>query len=295
MKNRSYSRLAIRVALFYFTLGGVCQGIRAQAEIHFRLAHGALVIVPVMAGKEGPFDFLLDTGADTSIVDPSITPLLSIAPAGSIEQTTLAGTQKLTTGWIPSLSIGSIQAANVPVLVQDLSELRKMDSRIVGIVGEDFLSRFNYMLEYDQRVLRFEKKNEIQDSVEGERLTIETKANRMFVRSEAQSERSANLRLLLDTAANSVVLLYEASQSLQLPIEASGLEATSSGHIGLQTARMDGLLVGSERFHDLPVALPAAEPAEDIGDGLLPTVLFHTLYINSRERFVILNPRPKKK
>jgi hypothetical protein len=171
----------------------------------------------------------------------------------------------------------------------------KMDSRIVGIVGEDFLSRFNYMLEYDQRVLRFEKKNEIQDSVEGERLTIETKANRMFVRSEAQSERSVNLRLLLDTAANSVVLLHEASQSLQLQVEAPGSEATSSGHIGLQTARIDGLLVGSEKFRDLPVALSAAEPAEDISDGLLPTVLFHTLYVNTRERFIIPNPRPKKK
>jgi hypothetical protein len=32
MKNRSYSRLAIRVALFYFTIGGVCQGIRAQTQ-----------------------------------------------------------------------------------------------------------------------------------------------------------------------------------------------------------------------------------------------------------------------
>ena len=82
------------------------------------------------------------------------TALLSIASAGSVEQTTLAGIQKLTTGRIPSLSIGSIQAADVPVPVQDLSELRKMDSRIVGIAGEDFLSRFNYMLDYDQRGLR---------------------------------------------------------------------------------------------------------------------------------------------
>jgi predicted aspartyl protease len=248
-----------------------------------------------MAGNQGPFDFLLDTGADTSVVDPSITRQLLMASAGSTEQTTLAGKQRLTAGRIHTLSIGSAQATDVSVLVQDLSELRKMDSRIVGIAGEDFLSRFNYMLDYDKRVVRFERENEIQNSVDGERLTIETQANRMFVRSEAQSEKSANLRLLLDTAANSVVLLQIASQSLLLPIEASGFEATSSGHIRLQTGRINGLVVGSEKFHDLPVALPAAELSEDIGDGLLPTVLFHALYVNSRERFVILNPRPKRK
>jgi predicted aspartyl protease len=293
MKNRSYAGLAINVALFYFTFTGVCQSLRAQTEIHFRLAHNTLVVVPVMAGKEGPFDFVLDTGADTSVVDPSIKTRLSMASDGSVEQTTLAGVQTLTSGRIPSLWIGSVQATDVSVLVQDLSELRKMDSRIVGIAGQDFLSRFNYMLDYDKRVLRFEKNNEIRDYLEGERLAIETNGNRMFLRSEAQSRKRTNLRLLLDSGANSVVLLHTPSQSLQLQLEASGFETTSSGHVGLQIARIHDLIVGSEKFHDLPVALPAAEPSEHIGDGLLPTVLFHTLYVNSRERFVILNPHPK--
>jgi hypothetical protein len=81
---------------------------------------------------------------------------------------------------------------------------------------------------------------------------------------------------------------------LQLPLEGTGVETTSSGQLGLQIARVHELIVGPEKFHDLPVALPAAEAFEHIGDGLLPTVLFHTLYVNSRERFVILNPHLKK-
>ena len=98
MKNRSYVGLAIKVALFYFTLTGLSQSLRAQTELRFRLAHNTLVVVPVMAGTEGPFDFVLDTGADTSVVDPSITRQLLMASAGSTEQTTLAGKQTLTTG-----------------------------------------------------------------------------------------------------------------------------------------------------------------------------------------------------
>ena len=294
MKNRSQAGRALKVALFYFTLAGVCQSVQAQSEIHFRLAHNTLVVVPVMAGQEGPFDFVLDTGADTSVVDPSIAPRLSMVSAGSVKQTTLAGVQTLTKGLIPSLSIGPIQATDASVLMQDLSELRQMDSRIVGIAGEDLLSRFNYMLDYNKHVVRFERDHEIEDSVEGERLAIEANENRMLVSSEAQSQNRANLHLLLDSGANSVVLLHSASQSLHLRVQATGSETTSSGQIGLQTGRIHELLVGSEKFRDLPVALSATEPSERVGDGLLPTVLFHTLYINSREGFVILNPRTKK-
>ena len=117
MKNRSYVGLAIKVALFYFTLTGLSQSLRAQTEVHFRLAK---IVVSVKVGKEGPFDFVLDTGADTSVVDPSIASLLSMASADSIEQTTLAGKQTLTTGRVHTLSIGSAQATDVSVLVQDL-------------------------------------------------------------------------------------------------------------------------------------------------------------------------------
>jgi hypothetical protein len=54
------------------------------------------------------------------------------------------------------------------------------------------------------------------------------------------------------------------------------------------------LTIGSEQFHNIAVALPAAEPAERIGDGLLPTVLFQALYVNNLEHFIVLNPQDRK-
>jgi hypothetical protein len=70
----------------------------------------------------------------------------------------------------------------------------------------------------------------------------------------------------------------------------------------LQFGRLRELVVGPEKFHDLAVVLPAAEPSNiganigaNIGDGLLPTNLFTALYINNREGFVVLNPRRKEK
>jgi predicted aspartyl protease len=247
-----------------------------------------------MAGEEGPLDFLLDTGADTSVVDPSMAREPSMNPLSPMEQTTLAGVQRATRALIRNLVIGPAEAKDLPVLVQDLSELRKIDSRIVGIVGEDFLGRFNYMLDYDKRVVRFETATEIEDSVEGKRLGVEAGENRLLISCDAQARNRAHLRLVLDSGATSLVLLTGASRLLDVPTQTTGFEITSSGQIGLQVGLLHELMVGTEKFRNLPAALATVKPSEDVGDGLLPTALFHALYINSREHFVIVNPRMKR-
>ena len=294
MKNTSYAGLAIKVALFYLIAAGVCQSIQAQSEVRFRLAHDTLIVVSLMANEEGPFDFVLDTGADTTIVDPSIVPRLSLVPLDSQQQTTLAGVQTLTRGSMRILKVGPTQVGNLVVLVQDLAELRKLDSHIEGIVGQDFLSHFNYLLDYRSHVVHIEQANEIQDAIQGDQVSLEAADNRMLVASEARSRNHATLHLLLDSGANSIVLLRTASQALNLQTQASGVEMTSSGQVGLRVARVHELLVGSEEFHDIAVALPAADPAERIGDGLLPTAFFRALYVNNKKGFVVFNPRVKK-
>jgi predicted aspartyl protease len=291
MKKTLSAGLAIRVALFYFIVAGACQSIQAQSEVRFRLVHDTLIVVSLTADRQGPFDFVLDTGADTTIVDPSLASKLSLVSLSRAQQTTLAGIQTLTVSSMATLAVGPAHVENLPVLVQDLGELRKMDSHIEGIAGQDFLSHFNYLLDYRRHSIRFEQANEIRDAVEGDPVPMEASQNRMIVASEAQSAGRAKLRLMLDSGANSVVLMPTASHALDLSAQERGWEATSSGQVGLQVGRVQVLTVGSQQFRNISVALTTAEPAERIGDGLLPTVLFETLYVNNRARYVVFNPR----
>jgi hypothetical protein len=193
-----------------------------------------------------------------------------------------------------TLAAGPARVDNLVVLIQDLAEIRRMDSHIEGIAGQNFLSHFNYLLDYRRHVVRVELANEIQDTIKGDKVPVEVSENRMIVASQAQSRGRAKLRLLVDSGANSVVLIHAASQALNLPTQGGGLELTSSGQVGSQVGRVDVLRVGSQQFHDLTVALPAAEPGERIGDGLLPTALFQAIYVNNREGFIVFNPRVKK-
>jgi predicted aspartyl protease len=294
MKNTRCAGFAIRVALLYFTLAGVCQIMQAQSEIRFRLVHDAIIVVSLTADEQGPFDFVLDTGADTTIVDPTLAHQLSLVSLAPVRQTTLAGVQTLISSSLRTLAAGPARVNSLVVLIQDLAGLRGMDSHIEGIAGQNFLSHFNYLLDYRRHSVRVELADEIRNNIQGDRVPLEVTENRMMVASQVQSRRRAKLRLLVDSGANAVVLIPAASQALNLPTQKGGFELTSSGRVGLRVGRVDGLTVGSQQFHDLAVALPAAEPRERIGDGLLPTALFQAIYVNNREGFIVFNPRVNK-
>jgi predicted aspartyl protease len=169
-----------------------------------------------------------------------------------------------------------------------------MDSRIAGIAGQDFLSHFNYLVEYRKHFVRIEQDNEVRNAIDGTPVPMEAGGNRMIVAIEAQSDGAAHLHLLLDSGANSVVLMREAARAVKLANRGNGVEVTISGHLRLEVGTINSLRVGSQRLKNLAAVLSNAEPVEPIGDGLLPTVLFQSLYVNNREGYVVFNPRLRR-
>jgi predicted aspartyl protease len=294
MKNTRIAAFVIWVALSYSSAAGVCQSLQGQPEIRFRLVRDSIIVISLMANNQGPFAFVLDTGADTTIVDPSLASKLSLVPLGRIQQTTLARVQTLPVSLVATLAAGPAQVSGLPVLIQDLSELRKLDPHIEGIAGQDFLSHFNYLLDYRKRCLRFERDDEIRNAIDGDHLAMERSDHRMIVPVEMRSGGVARVRLLLDSGANSLVLMRNSSLALHLSSQANGLESTSSGRAGVQLGTIQILTIGSHQFRNISVALIASEPTERIGDGLLPTALFRVLYINNREGFVVFNLRARE-
>jgi hypothetical protein len=296
MKNETLAKFAIQAAVFYFTLAGFSQSIHAQSEIRLRMVHDTVAIVSLMANGQGPFDFVLDTGTNTTEIDQSVARGLSLTAIDRVQIDTLAGSQAVIRSSMRTLSAGPASVANVEVLVRDMSEMRQVDSHIAGIVGQNFLSHFNYLLDYRKHSVRFELASEIRDGLEGDSVPIERRENLMLVSSEAQTSSRANLHLMLDSGANFVVLIRKPSQSLNIPMQENWQAATSTGQTGMQIGHVRALTVGSQQLHDVPVALPAASAsdAERIEDGVLPTALFRTLYVNNSDGFVLFNPRVKK-
>ena len=263
------------------------------AEVRFDLVRSALIVIPVTVNDEAPVYFLLDTGADTTIVDTALAKKLGLATLRRIQQTVMTGSQTVGVSVLARLSVGNSSVEGVPVLEQDLSGLRLVDGRIVGILGQNFLSRFNYLLDYRARTLRVEEGDELRSAMEGDVAPVEVREHRMMVAAEAATGGSGKLRLLLDSGANALVLVGHAAAEVDCPMAHRSAMSSMAGMALVRTWRVD-LTVAAHAFRDVPVSLMADAPLQPIGDGLLPMSLFDRVYVNNAAGYVVLNPRRKK-
>ena len=172
MKTSTLARAIPRLAVLLCSLAVVSHSALAQQGVRFRLVREVGIVVSATVNGTGPFDFILDTGTTTTLMDASLARKLSL-PA--IERTllhTVAGTQALVRSSIATLTISPASAKNLEVLVTDLRQLKEVDPRIVGIVGQNFLLEHNYLIDYQRRLLSFEVTDEIRRRVSGERIRI---------------------------------------------------------------------------------------------------------------------------
>lgn len=288
------------------------------AGVPFRSVRHQLIVVSVFVNEDGPFDFLLDTGTNSTVVIPAVAARLRLRPIGRVSLITVAGSRVVQSARLKKLTLDAKSLEDVEVLIEDLREVRSLDDRVCGVLGQNFLSRFNYLLDYRNRRLIYE--DESAAVCAGARLPAAQHEGRLMVTARLASYRTVprrTLRLLLDSAATGTLFFNQPRRELAPDvglIEGGRLKVSSNiGTATAQTFRARMLQVGEERFYDLPVALlesgvdsggdPEVESGVETGavsgagisdrveDGLLPTSLFHAIYFNHRDGHVILNPQ----
>ena len=113
-----------------------------------------LIVVPVMINNHGPYRFLLDTGANRTVLSAAVADSLSI-PRGSI------GTLRSATGNVPVnvrkisvLQLGNARAQNVKIAVGDFPLMKNLN--VDGLLGGDYLRPFKVSIDYDNMLVCIE-------------------------------------------------------------------------------------------------------------------------------------------
>ena len=258
--------------------------------VKFTLRSGHLIVIPVTVNGSGPHDFMLDTGANTTLVTPEFARQLRLRPIDRIELVTVSGAQLLVRSQLEQVSVGSATARGLEVLISELREARAAAPTIQGVLGENFLSQFNYLIDNRARRLEFETGAELETNLNGTRLPWAEQAGRWLASVPVNKER---WRFVLDSGLATMILF--ARNELALEWAAGVAEArqvrTDSGSRAVRQRRVRDLQLGPVKFTDLPVVVLAAEQARS-EDGLLPTRLFERVYFNYRKGYLVLNPRP---
>ena len=103
--------------------------------------------------------FLLDTGADITVVTPSLAEQLNLQTIGHHTGGVAGGKQiSIPLSEIQTFSIDRQSLSLNPIAIVDLSVTTGPYGAIDGIIGSDFLREFPLTIDYQQRELRFEDK-----------------------------------------------------------------------------------------------------------------------------------------
>lgn len=295
-KNNALGKLLAALGLLTMVCGFAATSALASTPVRLKQVQN-LIVASVTVNGTGPFDFIFDTGASSTVIDLELAKRLGLSPIESSSVLTVAGSKTLPRYRLDSLNLGSKSLQNLTVLGSELREIHAISAKIRGVLGQNFLSGFDYILNYRDQRVEFEENGEFANTLEGSRLPVERDRGRVLITTQPSSPKKQASRLVMDSGASSVVVFKAASRNSDLEIELDvngGIDAsTIVGSQTISTGRLRKLQVGTEKFAGLPVRVVDNRAASEgrPESGLLPTKLFRSIYFNNTGNFVILNPR----
>lgn len=269
----------------------VAQGTLPSETVRFKLRDGYLIVVQTVVNDTGPYSFLLDTGATHTVIDPALARELRLPVIGQASLTTVLDVRRDQLARLKKVRVGGSEISEIGAVIDRLDQVKLKAPGIRGVLGEDYLSTFDFLIDYRHRTLRFGG-----DVPAGERCRFETigryhgapTTNRLLIEAEFVDVNSGKVQLQLDTGARMPELFpFRPESSVSFPW--AGSMAFSSGPNGTAIHSHTGIKIGTTILNDLDLVKSRRGVAFDAA-GLLPAVIFHKIYISHSGGFVVLSP-----
>lgn len=111
----------------------------------------SLIAVPVMINDHGPYKFLLDTGANKTILSSEVANSLDL-PIGRLATLLSAGGNlRVSVRMIDTLRLGMTSVENVDIAVGNFTLMKTL--RVDGLLGGDYLRLFKISIDYDNMIV----------------------------------------------------------------------------------------------------------------------------------------------
>jgi hypothetical protein len=261
---RRGSYLFRSLLLFCFLLPGaaVLQG----NALKMNVVAGRPVVDGVYLNGQGPFRFLVDTGAQTNQMEASLVVQLDLKPGFRMEVATVAGASLIPGGSVSEVELGDAVAFHQEFLFTSLDAVHAVAPGVRGVLGEEFLSHFDYLLDFA-----------------GCRMVIGAR--------EPESGSGSNLVLtdLLTMDGLPIIVTDKGKLILDSGAETAILFASSTGESGGRALTVSGSAAASNTcrlkfrvaghpYSTAAALLPRTSLRED---GVLPASLFRRVYVSN--------------
>ncbi len=273
-------------------------------DLPFRLVHRSQMIVSATINRTGPYDFLVDTGTQITTIYPSLAAELQLKSQGEVRVLAVGLPSRAFFSQLEMIEVGPLAIADHQVLVPQLDNFLGADVHIRGILGANFLGRFDVFIDNAHQMLCLDDTGAMQAAMKGKRIALVTPtaptpgagSPGSLLLAVHLSSAGSSPRLLKLDSGTSVPFLHDPAKYMYVGL--------SEGRL-LQGQNLDGIertfaLLSPQEMRIGNIVLPRVSFATLLGanhdssrqevDGLLPTGLFRSVYIGYADRFVVLVP-----
>ncbi len=261
------------------------------------------VVLAVSINHTGPYNFLLDSGAQMTMIDPSLAAALHLDAQGTTVVAGVGSRQPASFAQLDLVEAGSHAVAHQRVLVYEVQSLH-FNLHLRGLLGEDFLEHFDMLVDNSHRLFCLDDSAAMRTEVKGPHIpllaTVEPEGGipmpSLLLITVLLSDGRRPVRLLLDSGTNAP-LLYNTSQYMELQfshdVNLHGTGVDGAKQI-LSALPPQDVRIGSLELPDVPFFSLGGikkDALEKGFDGVLPMELFRCVFIDHADRFAVLNPR----
>ena len=232
-----------------------------SAKVKFHLAGGAqpLILLPVHVNDHGPFDFILDTGAGTSLLSSDLSQQLKIKVIGSKEGQSAGGKISVSLAKIDSLAVGEAKLDDVDVGIVDLSHIgRTIGAKIDGDLGYNFLKHFRIAIDYRECVIRFDDPKRVESFGRTPQTEVAMRLAspaKPLVLVDVHANGRGPFQFAVDTGTSTSAITPELAKELGVTSSPIGPVTTGGAHVDVTTGTLKSFQVGGAKVDKMPVVV----------------------------------------
>ena len=242
-------------------------------DINARKASTRMTVEVKVNGK-GPYRFVVDSGADTSVVGNRLARSQQLSLGTPVFLNGITDSSRVFRVLVDELQLGDSVIRNL-----ELPALNEGDLGADGMVGIDALVEQRLMLDFEKRTIKVEDAHIPAPRMDGEIVVTARRRRGQLILTQV-SANNHPIQAVVDTGSEITIgnialrdKLIRRNPSKAITIGVTGVTGVT---VDMQLVRIAELRLGSITLHDVPIAFADVPPFEVFGLDKEPSMLLGT-------------------